>query len=47
MPAAAAQPHRAGILLTPIKLLFVALFVIFGMGFAFAGGMLLGWYLHK
>jgi hypothetical protein len=38
---------RSGILLTPIKLIVLSLLVTAGMAFAFGGGVLLGWYLHK
>lgn len=40
-------PRRSGILLTPLKLILLALFVMGGMASAFAGGMLLGFYLGR
>lgn len=45
-PPVAATP-KSGIVLTPIKLLFLSFFVIAGMGFAFSGGFLLAWLLKK
>ena len=45
-PVAAVRP-RSGILLTPIKLILLAFLVMIGMGLAFAGGGVLGWYLKK
>jgi hypothetical protein len=47
-PAAAVTVHRpaqSGLVLTPLKLVLLALLVLFGLGLAFAGGILLGWML--
>lgn len=46
--APAASLHRpapSGLVLTPLKLVLLALLVLFGLGLAFAGGILLGWML--
>jgi len=45
--AATAPPRRSGILLTPIKMVLLAMFVMGGMASAFGGGLLLGWFLKK
>jgi hypothetical protein len=42
-----ASAQKSGIVLTPVKLLLLAMLVLFGIGLAFTGGLLLGWYLHK
>jgi hypothetical protein len=45
--AATSASARSGIMLTPIKLILLSVLVMVGMAFAFGGGVLLGWYLHK
>jgi hypothetical protein len=39
------RPAQSGLVLTPLKLVLLALLVLFGLGLAFAGGILLGWML--
>ncbi len=42
-----APPPKSGLVLTPLKLLLLFAFVLFGISLAFTGGLLLGWYLHR
>src|SRR5262245_62249565 len=48
-PRQAPQPaaSKSGLVLTPLKLVVLLLLVLVGIGLSFAGGLLLGWYLHK
>ena len=43
LPAA----RKSGLLLTPLKMLLLTMLVMFGMGLAFTGGLLLGLFLKK
>ena len=45
--ATARKPAPSGLVLTPLKLVLLALLVLFGLGLAFAGGLLLGLFLGK
>jgi hypothetical protein len=47
LPRMAGAKTRTGILLTPVKLILLSVLVMVGMAFAFGGGLMLGWYLHK
>ena len=43
----AARPAQSGLVLTPLKLVLLAVLVLFGIGLSFAGGLLLGLFLAK